>query len=508
MKKYLFTLIAGLAFSAVQSQEISDALRYAQDNLNGTGRFKAMGGAFGALGGDFSSLNINPAGSAVFANSQVGITLSNYNIKNKADYFGTKNSLSNSTFDVNQAGAILVFDYITEKSKWKKFVIAVNYENANNYDNSVFANGTNPNRSVADYFLSYANPNPSINQGGIPLNTLQTAYYENLNFTDQQALLGYQTYTIEPNNPNDPNNDTYSSNVPAGGNYYQENYIESTGYNGKLAFNASAQYADKFYFGLNINSHFTDYVQSSSFYEENTNSQSIGVRNLFFNNNLHTYGSGFSFQLGAIAKVTTALRAGLAYQSPTWYTMNDELNQSVGSRGFFNPTPGQPVLSDAYSDSAITIAYDPYKLQTPGKWTGSLAYVFNKSGLISVDFGLKDYSNTRFKSNGFRSVNSDMDNLLDYAAEFRIGAEKRIKQWSLRAGFRNEQSPYKNGKTIGDLTGYSGGFGYNFGNTKLDLAYSYSQRKSEQGFFSQGFTDGAAIKSVNNNIALTLLFEL
>jgi predicted ester cyclase len=30
-----------------QSQEISDAMRYSQDNLNGTARFKAMSGAFG-----------------------------------------------------------------------------------------------------------------------------------------------------------------------------------------------------------------------------------------------------------------------------------------------------------------------------------------------------------------------------------------------------------------------------------------------------------------------------
>jgi hypothetical protein len=52
MKKYLF-VFAGFTFSAAQSQEITDALRYSQDNLIGTARFRAMGGAFGALGGDY-----------------------------------------------------------------------------------------------------------------------------------------------------------------------------------------------------------------------------------------------------------------------------------------------------------------------------------------------------------------------------------------------------------------------------------------------------------------------
>lgn len=79
---------------------------------------------------------------------------------------------------------------------------------------------------------------------------------------------------------------------------------------------------------------------------------------------------------------------------------------------------------------------------------------------------------------------------------------------SLRGGYRFEGSPYKNGTTIGDLESYSGGLGYNFGGTKLDLAYSYAERKSNQGFFATGFTDGANITSKLNNVSLTLLFEL
>lgn len=506
MKKYLLLVVAGFSFSAVESQNISDALRYSQESLNGTARFNSMGGAFGALGGDFSSINVNPAGSAVFANTQLGITLSNYNIKNQSDYYGQKNAINNSNFDFNQAGFVLVFDNSGTKNNWNKFVISMNYDKAANLNNSFFASGTNPTNSVADFFLSYANANA--HQGGISLNTLNTYNYEDLNFPDQQAFLGYHAYIINPVNANDPNNDSYTSNVPAGGKYYQDNYIESTGYNGKLAFNLSSQYKDKFSFGLNVNSYFTDYVQSTDFYEDNANSQTTGVRNINFINDLHTYGTGISFQLGAIAKITPSLRAGLAYESTTWYELNDELHQSLGSNGYYDPNAAQPTLSNVTANSDVTIAYEPYKLQTPGKWTGSLAYVFGKSGLISFDVAIKDYGNTRFKSTGFNSVNTDMGNLLTYAPEFRLGVEKIIKQWSLRAGFRNEQSPYKDGKTIGDLTGASAGFGYRFSHTKLDLAYSYSQRKSQQAFFSQDFTDGPMVTSRNNNISLTVLFEL
>jgi len=97
---------------------------------------------------------------------------------------------------------------------------------------------------------------------------------------------------------------------------------------------------------------------------------------------------------------------------------------------------------------------------------------------------------------------------LTTAGELRIGAEYRIKQWSLRGGYRNEQSPYKDTTIVGDLTGFSGGLGYNFGATKVDVSYSSSQRKSQQSFFSQGFTDGASINTKINTVSLTVLFEL
>jgi hypothetical protein len=57
----------------------------------------------------------------------------------------------------------------------------MNYENTNNFKNSIFSAGTNPNNSVDGYF--YAN--------GIPLNTLETSSYGSLNSGAQQAFLAY-----------------------------------------------------------------------------------------------------------------------------------------------------------------------------------------------------------------------------------------------------------------------------------------------------------------------------
>ena len=553
MKKQLFLLFVSFTFSLAQAQEISDALRYSQDNLNGTARFSAMSGAFGALGGDLSSLNINPAGSAIFSNNQMAVTLSNNSTKNNSNYFGTKSSDSNNSFDLNQAGGVFIFKTQNPKNDWKKIAFAINYDKTNNFDNAVFSRGTNPTNSIDQYFLSYANQN-----GGVPTKYIDSFYYSHsldnsgnpildsndlpkenysklanyfgtsqddisnhLNsyiyqyigevygdnsFNNQQAFLGYGTYIINPLISSNPNNTKYVSLVP-NGNYYQENSIISKGYNGKLSFNAATSYKDKLYLGINLNSHFTEYTQSTSFYEENDAplTSEYTVSWLLFDNDLHTYGTGFSFQLGAILKATKEIRLGLGYESPTYYNLNDELSQRlrvVSEAKDLNAT------NDVVNPQVINI-YTPYKLQTPSKTTLSFAYIFEKKGLLSIDYAIKDYSNTQFKpKNEFSNTNTSMANLLNQSGELRIGGEYKIEAWSLRAGYRFEQSPYKNKNTMGDLTGYSGGIGYNFGATKLDLAYSHAQRNSRESFFSQGFTDGANIRTKNNTITATLLFEL
>jgi hypothetical protein len=524
MKKILFLFITGLTVSVSYSQEVSDAVRYAQDNLTGTARFRAMSGAFGAVGGDLSSMSVNPAGSAVFNNNQVGVSFSNQNIKNNSNYFGTQTSDKENSFILNQAGGVFVFNDHNPNNNWKKIAIGATYENTNNFDNSTFSAGTNPTNSVAGYFLAYANNG----NGGSPVpqqfvetndpigsfyahlgSFLPNNQYPNLSgFAAQQAFLGFQGYVINPNNPNDSNS-SFNSNVPAGGNYYQENNVYTSGYNSKVSFNIATSYKDRIYLGANLNVHVTDYRRTSSFYESNNNDLQATptISDLTFNNELYTYGNGFSFQLGAIAKVTEAFRLGIAYESNTWYELYDEVSQSLYTKT--EVIAGQPEYYNLNPE--FVNVYQSYTLQTPGKTTFSAAYVFGKSGLISIDYAIKDYGNTKFKPTsdaGFRGLNSDISNQLTNTGELRIGAEYKIKQLSLRGGYRFEDSPYKNGTTIGDLNSYSGGLGYNFGGTKLDLAYSYLERKSNQGFFATGFTDGANITSKLNNVTLTLLFEL
>ena len=529
MKKNLLLLLAaGITFSTAHSQEIKDAMRFAQSELQGTARFTSMSGAFGALGGDLSSLNINPAGSAVFNNNQFASTIGFYDTKNNSNYFKTSTSASENSFDLNQAGGVFVFKTRNPNSDITKFSMAINYENTNNYDNSLFSAGVSPINSIDGYFLSYANfgnngtpvplelvtrkDNESITALYYYLGTnLPNQQYPKLSgFEAQQAMLAYygQGYIIDAENLDNPNS-KYVSKVRPGGSYYQENSTYSNGDNGKLIFNSGAQIKDFLYIGLNLNSHFTDYVQTTNFYESNKNPLDLNyeVRNLNFSNSLHTYGGGFSFQVGAIAKITNEIRMGLAYESPTWYNLQDELSQRLTSVRTNSVDSMTPNVVEPF----VINYYVPYDLRTPGSLTGSFAYIFGKTGLLSFDYKYKDYSYTEYGPENnpyFRGLNNAMHNALGSSSQIRVGGEYRIQNLKLRGGYRFEGSPYKDSATIGDLNSFSGGLGYNFGPIKLDFSYVHVNSTSQEQFFSQGFTERARINTYKNNFTMTFAFEM
>lgn len=501
MKKTLILAMGFLAMTTVIAQDITDAVRYSDDNIRGTARFKAMSGAFGALGGDLSAVSINPAGSALFNTSYASLSISYKDNESNTNYLGSKNLNNEINFDLNQAGGVFVFKNTRSDSQVRKFVLSINYEQTNNFNNEFFASGMN-NSSIDNYFLQYAQ--------GLRLDEISA--FDGESYTDaygdigaiygydqQQAFLGYESYILEPDTYNDDNTG-YSSNIAPGTFYHEYSYYTS-GNNNKLSFNAAMKFNENFYFGLNLNSHFIDYNSTTYLFESNNNTGSL-INEVGFENNLSTYGNGFSFQLGGIVKLNEILRIGASYDSPVWYNMNDETTQYLATvRNESGDNISQVI------DPRVVNVFADYKIQTPDKITGSLAFIIGKKGLISFDYSRKDYGKTKFKPSDdsyFRTLNNDINNDLAASNTYRLGGELRHNQLSFRGGYRLEQSPYKNSNFYGDLKGFSLGLGYSFGNTKLDFAYENSKRDYNQKLYQVGLTDSVGINSKNDIITMTL----
>jgi len=511
MKKIFISFIfLGTLTTYAQETTISDALRYSVENLNGSARYRSMGGAFGAVGGDLSAINVNPAGSSIFNHNQASLSLSSFNTNNSASYFGKNIKSNNNNLDINQIGAVFVFNDYSKKTGWNKFSLGLNYENTNNLNNYIVSEGTNTTNSMGTYFLDKAQ-GVDISylalQSGETVSSLYSYLGEEGLFNAQQAMLGYQGYMFDEDTTTGATND-YWTNIPTGGNFYHRNTISSKGYNGKFTANFSGAYEDKLYLGMNLNFMFSDYTRKSSLYERNSNpayTSGSTVRAARFDNQLYTYGSGFSINLGAIYKIQKNARIGLSYESPTWYRLTDELTQRLQTEVI-----NANVISTYDINPGIVNIYPVYKIQSPSKVTGSFAYIFGKSGLLSVDYTYKNYENTKFKPKNdelYSALNNQMRTVLSSTYELRIGGEYKIKQWSVRGGYRFEQSPFKNKTTIGDLTSYSGGLGYNFGDSRLDISYTNSKRSSTEALLTSGLNDRAAINSLNNNVTLTYVIN-
>ncbi|MGB0895715.1 MAG: OmpP1/FadL family transporter [Flavobacteriaceae bacterium] len=493
-------LFIGLVTTVGFSQNINDALLFSSVNPQGSARFNAMSGAFGALGGDLSAINSNPAGSAVFKNSLLTGTLMYSGTNNDANYFGTQTNATLSSISINQLGGAFVLNNRKEDSHWKKLVFAINYQQMQDFNQEYFISGRS-NISIDSYFLSYANGLAFQDIQALPGEYLEDAYLDigsNYGYDYQQAFLGYYGGVIDPVDDTDPDNIMYIGT----GDYAtvnQDYFYNSSGSNSKFNFNVATQYKDVLYLGAALNGHFID-VQRDSRIREREYGASSALEYVVFDNYLYTTGSGFSLQLGAIGKLGKVVRLGASFQSPTWYVITDELSQRIDSN-----------IADVdigYINENQVNVFEDYNLRTPMKLSTSAAFVFGKRGLLSVDYHYQDFNNIKMKPNNrYQDVNSNIENNLVGTSSIHVGGEYRIAKWSLRAGYRFEESPYKHKTIADDLTGYSLGFGCNFGRVKLDMAYSGSNQDKTHQLYNSGLTTRAKIEERTSNLLVSLTFN-
>lgn len=492
--KRITAFIMVLSCAVLSAQNINDVLRYSAENIQGTARFQAMGGAFGALGGDLSSLNVNPAGSAVFNYSQFTISGSNFNRNNDA-FFGNNTLNTDINYlDINQVGGVFVFK--SSDGPWKKLALAFNYDMVENFDNE-FAVSGNTVQGIDNYFLNFAQGEPlgplRVQQGEF----IEEAYLDigaGLGFGAQQAFLGFQAGIIEPT-VDDDTNTSYVSNAQYSS--VNQDYIQSTtGYNSRFTANFAGQYQDNLYLGASLNFHSVLYDRLTLLDESGYDTGS-GVQFTTFDNLLRTEGYGFSFSLGAIAKLNDNIRVGGSYQSPTWYELTDDTSQRINS--------SLAVPDIDFINFTVVNLFEEYRIKTPAKLTGSVAVIFGKDGLLSFDYGYQDMSQAELRPTSdpsFASENDFIAGELGAVNTYRLGGEMRFDEVSLRAGYRYEESPYEDGDIIGDLTGYSGGIGYDFGGSRLDLAVNRTEQDVNTLLFDSGINSATMINRINTNITL------
>lgn len=447
---------------AASTQNLVDALRYSQTFAGSSARALSMGGAFGSLGGDISSVSINPAGIGVYRKSEFSFTPGFLYAIDKSEYKSEKNEDFKYSFKLNNIGFVSAVK-TNNPTGVTGYSFGFTYNRINDFNNNIMIEGVNSNNSLADYFLD--------NSNGLDPEGLD-AFYERLAF---------DAYIIDTIPGSDNEYDT-----PVLLPITQRKSIRTNGGMGDWAFSFGANINHKLYVGASIgfiSVRYTALSDHSEFDDLNQND----FNNFRMSEELITKGSGFNFKAGFIVKPVNPVRIGGSVNFPTRIKLQDEYYITMRS-GFDNGD--SYTVYPTYSDgSRIEIGISEYDLVTPLKINGSLGIQIKKFALLGVDIEFVDYKTARLReisdNYNFDDVNDEIQEAYKSVLNIKTGAEIRTGQLSYRAGFAYYPSPFESNEINKDAshTNITGGLGFRDKNFFFDIGGAYSLNEEKYSLY-------------------------
>ena len=159
MKKFIILLSITFAVPfLLRAQDLSDALRYSSFQVQGTARAGGMGNAFGALGGDFTSVSINPAGLGLYRTSEFVLTPAFSQTQVETTYGGNLMTESKYNFSFNNLSYVAALTpYNQSETGLVSINIGIGYNRLKDFNTSILGGSNNMNGSFLDYIASSAN---------------------------------------------------------------------------------------------------------------------------------------------------------------------------------------------------------------------------------------------------------------------------------------------------------------------------------------------------------------
>ncbi len=495
MKKLVYTISIVLLACSTFAQDLTDALRYSNYHINGTARSAAMGNAFGALGGDFTSLSINPAGAAVYRSGEFTFTPSVGQISIDGTYLESSNTDSKYNVTVNNLGYVTTIPTgENSETGLVSLSFGLGFNRLGSFSMNMLAEGANANHSLLEYFTNSVN-NPVINSD---------------NFDPYYERLAWDTYLL---NYDDQTKEYFNDITDNGYGQSQRKTTDRRGYINEYLVSFAANFNHKLYLGATLGIHDVYFKENADLYEFDAKNNIPYFNDFNFNTYLKTTGNGFNLKLGVIFKPTENLRLGAAIHSPTFYKFNDSYDSGMKSSITY-PDGG----AESYSANPDKRGIYDYEIETPLKAILSGAYVIGKSGLISIDYEIVDYSTSKLKNGSdgynFYDENISIQKAYKTVGNLHLGGEYRVnKNFSLRAGFENfpsvYQSSYMDTKNMNSNSSYStvsGGFGYKQGNIFFDTAIKRIMNDEYLKLYP-GSPDMANYTSTQNEVIFTLGYK-
>lgn len=458
------TLIFSFAFimlaNTFYAQNEFDVLRYSNLDFYGEARFNAMGGSFGALGANMSSLSVNPGGLGVYKSSDFSFTPAfhyNYTESNLDGNLVTDGKL---IFHFSNVGLVGNFN---ASGSWESVNLAIGYNRTNNYNTSISVKSSTDSSALNSY-VNELNAN-----GGI----LEDDIFDAFSFT---SSLAYQTFLVNPLiNDSLQYNHVFANSK----NITQTTSYETRGGSGEMYFAMGGNYSDKLYIGALVGIPSVRYVYDRNYTETSEASDTLTEFSSYsIHDHVKTTGAGVNFKLGMIYKVVDWFRIGTAFHTPTIYSLTDEYETTINSEKKDGAT---------FSDTSPFGSFN-YVVTTPYRFVSSASVIVGRYGVINVDYEIVDYSTARIQEDDtyggagadFSRENQKIKTNFQMTQNIRVGTEWRLDHFRIRAGYRYQGDPISDQFNIDNSASiYSGGFGIKEDEYYFDMAYSLKTYNSQ-----------------------------
>jgi len=505
-------LIAIVLFAVTKSyaQEPADALRYSWLTTNGTARNQAIGGAGASLGGEFSSLFINPAGLGFYKTNEFVLT-PGYSLKNfNSTYKANSEKSNNNNFNLGASG--LLISSPTPDRPMKSFTFAIGANRIADFNKNIYYKGQNSTSSYSEKYLEeLANNNVT------DPNSAAADYP----FGSSQA---FNTYLIDTVQASDGSVSGYRSQANPNFGLIQENTINTSGGITDISAGVGLDLQDKFFFGGTLSFPFLNYDRNAHYKESDASGNPNNNFNYFESNEtLNTKGIGINAKLGIIYKPVEDVRIGLAVHTPTVYQLTDKYSAEVITdlEGYGGAGEKRQSTLDLNNGQMLETKYN---LITPLKVIVSGSYVFreaadvrNQRGFITADVEYANYNGASFKAadktdatskDYYSSLTDAIKNIYKNVINARIGGELKFNTYMFRLGAAYYGNPYKN--ETASLYKVSGGLGYRNKGIFIDLTYVYTINKDiNYPYLLQDKPNvPALIKNTGGNIIATIGFKI
>ena len=507
-------LVAGLVFftGVLHAQEPADALRFSWTVPGGTARHQAIGGAMGSLGGDITATFVNPAGLAFYRTGDVVLTPRFQFGNNRATYLSNTEKESSNKFTWGTSGFVAGSG---SNRKGRNVAISLAYNRSADFNSNVFYQGGNSRTSFSQRYLE------ELANSGVRDSSAAFKF-------PLGPSLAINTYWIDPVKNSDGQVTGFETNAPLATGVNQEHQIESRGGIDEFALGVGVSASDKLMLGGTIGVPVLHYRKETRFVEEDVlDDPTNGFDFASIEDKLNTKGVGINAKLGLIYKPVEYVRLGLAFHTPTVYTLDDNYEVALttsteGSQGMLTD------YSADYNDDQPNRT--SYLLVTPYRAIVSASYVLREiedvtrqRGFITADIEYVNYKAAAFHTDEeetgfsdnlaedyFKNLNTAIDNAYRSTFNFRVGGELKFTTLMVRAGAAYYGNPYKNiNGEKGSRMNLSGGLGYRNKGLFIDLTYVHALARDVHFAYRLQNTayEGARIRSGTGNVLATFGFK-